>query len=182
MYDEGHFKLNRSYVYLASINFVSVWIALHSLLYFYKGTKHMLKPINPVGKFLTIKAIIFFSFWLVTSHSLTPVAFAHCIATICSPPLLPPSLLPPLLPHTHRQSVVIALLVKLGALPHSWKQYDMDNVALSLQNFLICVEMLVAAIAHYFVFSHKPFIDPAAAQVSPLQLFGSFNQLQKLHV
>ena len=25
--------------------------------------------------------------------------------------------------------------------------------------------MLVAAIAHYFVFSHKPFVDPAAAQV-----------------
>lgn len=126
VYDEGHFKLNRSYVYVAAANFASVWIALHSLLYFYKGTRHMLKPINPVGKFLTIKAIIFFSFW---------------------------------------QSVLIALLVKLGALPNSWKKYDMDDVALGLQNFLICIEMLVAAVAHYFVFSHKPFIDPAAAQV-----------------
>lgn len=42
----------------------------------------------------------------------------------------------------------------------------MENVALGLQNFLICIEMLIAAVAHYFVFSHKPFIDPAAAQVS----------------
>jgi len=25
--------------------------------------------------------------------------------------------------------------------------------------------MFIAAIAHYFVFSHKPFVDPAAAQV-----------------
>ena len=33
------------------------------------------------------------------------------------------------------------------------------------QNFIICIEMLVAAIAHYFVFSHKPFVDRAAAQV-----------------
>lgn len=63
VYDEGHFKLDQSYVYIATINFISVWIALHSLLYFYKGTRHLLKPINPVGKFLTIKAIVFFSFW-----------------------------------------------------------------------------------------------------------------------
>ena len=85
------------------------------------------------------------------------------------PPSLPLSVslsspLPPSLPY--RQSVFIALLVKLGALPNSWKEYDMDDVALSLQNFLICIEMLIAAIAHYFVFSHKPFIDPAAAQVN----------------
>lgn len=62
--------------------------------------------------------------------------------------------------------MVIALLVKFGALPNSWKKYDMEDVALGLQNFLICIEMLVAAVAYYFVFSHKPFIDPAAAQVS----------------
>lgn len=29
----------------------------------------------------------------------------------------------------------------------------------SFQDFMICFEMLVAAIAHTFVFSHKPFID-----------------------
>jgi hypothetical protein len=63
VYNEGHFSPDGSYVYLATLNFFSVCIALHSLLYFYKGTKHLLKPINPVGKFLTIKAIIFFSFW-----------------------------------------------------------------------------------------------------------------------
>lgn len=35
----------------------------------------------------------------------------------------------------------------------------------SSQNFIICMEMLVAAIAHYYIFSHKPYIDPAAAHV-----------------
>ena len=68
----------------------------------------------------------------------------------------------------YRQSVLIALLVKLNALPHSWKEYDVDDVSLGLQNFLICAEMLVAAVVHYFVFSHKPFIDPAASQVCRL--------------
>ena len=65
----------------------------------------------------------------------------------------------------HRQSVLIAILVRVGALPNSWKKYDMDDVALGLQNFLICIEMLLAAVAHYFVFTHKPYVDPAAAQL-----------------
>ncbi len=38
-------------------------IAIHSLIYFYLGTKHLLKPLKPVWKFLSIKAIIFFAFW-----------------------------------------------------------------------------------------------------------------------
>ncbi len=37
--------------------------------------------------------------------------------------------------------------------------------SISRQNFVICIEMLLFAIAHYFIFSHKPFVDPAAAQV-----------------
>lgn len=64
-----------------------------------------------------------------------------------------------------RQSVLISLLVKVEALPEAWKQYDLNDVDEGLQNFIICVEMLLFAIAHFFVFSHKPFIDPAAAQV-----------------
>ena len=60
---EGHFRLNRSYMYIAMADFASVWIALHSLIYFYKATRHLLRPLSPMGKFLTIKAIIFFSFW-----------------------------------------------------------------------------------------------------------------------
>ena len=30
---------------------------------------------------------------------------------------------------------------------------------------LICIEMLVIAIVHYYVFSHKPYVNPEAAQV-----------------
>ena len=32
-----------------------------------------------------------------------------------------------------RQSVLIAVLVKLGALPESWKEYDVEDVSLGLQ-------------------------------------------------
>ena len=63
-----------------------------------------------------------------------------------------------------RQSLLITLLVKVEAIQHLWSQYNSDDVAEAFQNFIICIEMFFFAIAHYFVFSHKPFIDLAAAR------------------
>ncbi len=37
--------------------------ALYCLIYFYYSTKTVLAPIKPVGKFLAIKMIVFFTFW-----------------------------------------------------------------------------------------------------------------------
>lgn len=105
-------------------------MALHSLIYFYKGTHDLLKPIHPVGKFLTIKAIVFFAFWWVfqllglvfASHPVTVHVYREACVIIfflmC------------------RQSVLIAVLVKVGALPESWKSYDVEDVSLGLQ---VCV-------------------------------------------
>lgn len=59
------------------------------------------------------------------------------------------------------QSVLIAILVKLNWIPQGgkWDFYDsIQEVATGLQDFLICIEMFLAAIAHYFSFSHKPYI------------------------
>ena len=67
-------------------------------------------------------------------------------------------------PHLcYRQGVGIAILDKIG-LFHSpvWQEYGIENVATGLQDFIICLEMFVAAIVHYFVFSHKPFIHGRA--------------------
>lgn len=63
MYGKGKFQADRAWVYLAVINAVSQMVAIHSLIYFFKGTRKLLKPIHPVGKFLTIKAIVFAIFW-----------------------------------------------------------------------------------------------------------------------
>lgn len=54
--------------------------------------------------------------------------------------------------------------MKIDAIKNLWSQYDSDDVAEAFQNFIICIEMFFFAIAHYFVFSHRPFIDPAAAR------------------
>ena len=29
-----------------------------------------------------------------------------------------------------------------------------------LQDFLICIEMFIAAVAHHYAFSYKPYVDP----------------------
>ncbi|XP_060070222.1 transmembrane protein 184C-like [Ylistrum balloti] len=60
------------------------------------------------------------------------------------------------------QSVIIAVLVEVDAIPSGgdWVFYDnINQVAAGLQDFCICVEMFLAAIAHYYSFSHKPFMD-----------------------
>ena len=54
--------------------------------------------------------------------------------------------------------------MRVKAISDLWSQYNEADIAEAFQNFIICIEMLLFAIAHYFVFSHKPYIDPAAAQ------------------
>ncbi|KAL5012433.1 hypothetical protein ScPMuIL_010984 [Solemya velum] len=63
------------------------------------------------------------------------------------------------------QSVFIAALVKLNAIPVSgtWVFYhNIHEVATGLQDFCICVEMFLAAVGHYYSFSHKPYVDMAS--------------------
>ncbi|XP_074621268.1 transmembrane protein 184C-like isoform X2 [Acropora palmata] len=59
------------------------------------------------------------------------------------------------------QGVLIAILVKVGIISskHSWDFYTVEDVANGIQNFIVCIEMFIFAIAHYYVFSHDPYID-----------------------
>uniref|UniRef100_A0A8C1B6S4 Transmembrane protein 184C n=1 Tax=Cyprinus carpio carpio TaxID=630221 RepID=A0A8C1B6S4_CYPCA len=61
------------------------------------------------------------------------------------------------------QAVVIALLVKVGVISelHTWDWDSVEAVATGLQDFIICVEMFLAAIAHHFSFTYKPYIQEA---------------------
>ncbi|CAG5135698.1 unnamed protein product [Candidula unifasciata] len=127
-YNEGDFDFSTAWSYIVIINNVSQILAMYCLVLFYKAFKTELQPLNPVPKFLCVKAVVFLSFW---------------------------------------QAVLIAALAKLGAIPTngSWIFYsNVKEVATGLQDFIICIEMFLAAIAHYFSFSHKPFINPAAQQ------------------
>ena len=61
------------------------------------------------------------------------------------------------------QGVLLMFLIEVGFITQVFipsyihlNNYDMSR---NLQDFLICFEMLIAAIAHVFVFSHKPYVD-----------------------
>ncbi|PVD35274.1 hypothetical protein C0Q70_06556 [Pomacea canaliculata] len=63
------------------------------------------------------------------------------------------------------QSTVIAVLTKLDVIPQdgAWVFYqNIHQVALGLQNFLICIEMFLCAVGLAYSFSHHPFIDNGA--------------------
>ncbi|KAD5317427.1 hypothetical protein E3N88_17373 [Mikania micrantha] len=112
VYGDGEFKWYYGYPYIAVVmNFSQMW-ALYCLVKFYQVTHERLKPIRPLAKFISFKAIVFATWW---------------------------------------QGVGIALLCYFDVLPkHGRFQTE-------LQDFLICIEMAVAAVAHVFVFSAKPY-------------------------
>ncbi|XP_052252275.1 transmembrane protein 184C-like [Dreissena polymorpha] len=72
------------------------------------------------------------------------------------------------------QSVVIAAFGKFGLIQESqFYDYDVNQLAAAMQDFCICIEMFIAAIMHYFAFSHEPFVNTEAPQGNCCQSFAS---------
>ncbi|XP_077400137.1 transmembrane protein 184C-like isoform X2 [Vanacampus margaritifer] len=61
------------------------------------------------------------------------------------------------------QAVLIAFLVKVGVISdkHTWDWASVEAVATGLQDFIICIEMFLAAIAHHYTFTYKPYVQEA---------------------
>lgn len=100
-------------VVLAIVNNISVSCALYGLVLFYHAAHDLLKPFRPFEKFLSVKAVVFFSFW---------------------------------------QGVVLSIAVRFG-LVDEVEGFTANEQVTGLQDFLICCEMALAAVAHYYVFS-----------------------------
>ncbi|KAG7459968.1 hypothetical protein MATL_G00216220 [Megalops atlanticus] len=62
-YHDGDFNVTGGYLYITIIYNISVSLALYALFLFYFATSDLLRPYEPVLKFLTIKSVIFLSFW-----------------------------------------------------------------------------------------------------------------------
>ncbi|XP_068940919.1 transmembrane protein 184A [Petaurus breviceps papuanus] len=62
-YNDGDFDPRTGYLYVTIVYNFSVSLALYALFLFYFATSDLLRPFEPVLKFLTIKAVIFLSFW-----------------------------------------------------------------------------------------------------------------------
>ncbi|XP_037332546.2 transmembrane protein 184A [Pungitius pungitius] len=62
-YHDGDFNINGGYLYITIIYNFSVSLSLYALFLFFFATSDLLRPYEPVLKFLTIKSVIFLSFW-----------------------------------------------------------------------------------------------------------------------
>ncbi|KAJ4834721.1 hypothetical protein Tsubulata_007677 [Turnera subulata] len=121
VYGDGEFNWHHGYPYVAIVlNFSQMW-ALYCLVQFYNVLHERLKPIKPLAKFISFKAIVFATWW---------------------------------------QGFGIALLCSFKVLPTGKK------FRTGLQDFLICIEMAIAAVAHIFVFSAEKYhFVPASGSV-----------------
>lgn len=119
VYDEGTFRLDAGYGYIAVIAGTSQTWAMYCLVQLYKALEEELAPMKPVPKLLCVKAVVFFSWW---------------------------------------QSVAIALAAQAGMIVPSSPDWTADDVAKSIQNFLICIEMFMGALAHHRYFKHTDFV------------------------
>eukprot|EP00960_Hanusia_phi_P050016 759935-Hanusia_phi.AAC.5 len=117
-------------------NFSQAW-ALYCLILFYKGLRQELAPMKPLGKFVAVKAIVFFSFWQV--HACASRGWSQRAAC---------------------QSLAIAILVQLDVIAEIPSIYpETSELAAATQDFLICIEMLIFAIVHHSVFSYREFLQ-----------------------
>lgn len=71
----------------------------------------------------------------------------------------------------HSQACIISFLITKGFIKVTPVPNKRSTIDTTLQDLLICYEMLIAAIAHLYAFSHKSFIDLAMENESPCYSF-----------
>ncbi|ORZ26781.1 organic solute transporter Ostalpha-domain-containing protein [Lobosporangium transversale] len=114
-YNDGSISLESGYFWVSFIYNLSVCLSLYCLGVFFMATQDDLEEFRPIPKFLSIKVVIFFSFW---------------------------------------QGFAISLLVATGLMSNT-----SPEIAVAIQDFLICFEMVFAALGHWYAFSHRDYTE-----------------------
>jgi hypothetical protein len=87
-------------------------------------------------------------FWVCMSKDLTP--FRPVPKFLCIKLIIFAS---------YWQGFLLSILVWLGAIPDDVEGYTPDNLAAAIQDALICIEMPVFAVAHWYAFSWHDYAD-----------------------
>ncbi|KAF4126464.1 Pfam:DUF300 [Geosmithia morbida] len=87
-------------------------------------------------------------FWVCMHHDLTP--FRPMPKFLCIKLIIFAS---------YWQGFFLSILVWLGAIPDDVPEYTPDNIAAAIQDALICIEMPMFAVAHWYAFSWHDFAD-----------------------
>merc|ERR1712025_1276461 len=55
--------------------------------------------------------------------------------------------------------ILISFLVEVSIITVNvnWRDYDIEDVSVGLQDFIICIEMFFAALAHVYAFPHEDY-------------------------
>ncbi|KAG7356462.1 organic solute transporter Ost alpha [Nitzschia inconspicua] len=175
LYKEGNFTYKGGYLYTCVLTNLSQCWALYCMIFFYYATKNELAPIRPVGKFLSVKALVFFTWWQSVGISILYQM--------------------DLIPHYQSGGFSASNKDEFGmdksepdfSVPMSAEEamafdqmggsafwtssssgsasaiidYTPEDVAKGMQDYLICIEMFVAAIVHIFVFPHSEYTPEA---------------------
>jgi hypothetical protein len=164
LYDEENWGLDSGYIYLTFINNVSVTVSLYvnfsnspqeqlpsyltqictdrySLVLFYKATELRLSSFRPLPKFLSIKAIVFFSYW--QGLILSVLVHEGFISDDNPAP-------------QHSEGAAAALKRSMGL--------SATTKATQAQDMLICIEIVFAALALSSAFSYQDFTDDDRAR------------------
>jgi hypothetical protein len=128
-YHPGSWKGNNLYPYLSVILNTSQIFAMYGLFFFLHHFGANLKPINAMTKALTIKAVVFATFWQSCLITLYYLYFPWC---------------------SHNGSDPDIRRCTEG-------EWDSVEQATGVNNFLICVEMFIFALIHLRVFSWREF-------------------------
>ncbi|RYR39511.1 hypothetical protein Ahy_A09g045071 isoform B [Arachis hypogaea] len=152
-YKDGNFSPTQSYLYLTIIYTISYTVALYALALFYVACRDLLQPFNPVPKFIIIKSVVFLTYWqwwCLLSNSSGPNIPRPC-AVVAQDTFAKDRITEP---WGLRFYVIRGVLVFLAAKSGFIK--DADEAA-QLQNIIICVEMLLAALGHFYAFPYKEY-------------------------
>jgi len=114
--EKGIFQFSRGYAWVLWLTNVSQTLALYSLVYIYHAIHHLpeLQSKRLLGKFLCIKAVVFFAFW---------------------------------------QAFAFSLLEYFNVIKDS-NDMTASVRAAAIDDFILCLEMVVIAWAHRHVFSY----------------------------
>jgi len=135
VYHEGVFRADGGYLYVCIINNISQIWALYCLILFFFACRENLQPWRPLGKFLCVKAVVFWTWW--------QSIFINVIAAVTTGS------------NKTAQTAHDFLSARGIETGHEMKQ----DWTKRLQDYLICIEMFVAAIAFTYAFTHKDYIN-----------------------
>lgn len=117
VYGEGELNPTTGYFWVTLVvNFSQLW-ALYVLVFFYHALREELAPVKPLGKFLTVKGVVFFAWW---------------------------------------QSVGISAGLSMHIVePDS--EMTTTEFASFCNDWVMCCEMFIAAVAFHYAYSYKDF-------------------------